>query len=425
VQRSVRYRILFALLGALALSGNATMARASLSGEWHFDVLTSPNGPGQREVLFLQEGERVIGFIDSNSASGRFVGRVEDAHLEFTAVLEFGGQPMAAEYKAEIDGDRMTGTIEYGLYGHATFVGFRGRRAAEAAGPNAEFIGSARDAELAVAAAGAFFGIVDDGVLLPEMIAVAGGRFRMGNDGPAVNPDYGADFSFVHPVEVSAFRMSRFPVTNAQYLAFCAAMNREPPPPPKGWGDYLFLYPNHPVVNVSSPDAEVYANWLSTLGDGAYRLPTEAEWEYAARAGRDGHNFVFGNDWKIDGANISIWRIGSIPDRDGWKAWWDSEGQRLSQSEPMTTRVGSFPPNAWGFYDMAGNVWEWMHDWYRADYYRVSPVKDPMGPTAGDEKVLRGCSWYNKPDVCFIATRDRYAPDRRLYYNGFRVVASP
>ncbi len=95
----------------------------------------------------------------------------------------------------------------------------------------------------------------------------------------------------------------------------------------------------------------------------------------------------------------------------------------MSKSQPMTTRVGSFPPNGWGFYDMTGNVWEWMHDWYQADYYTVSPEKDPMGPPSGDEKALRGCSWYNKPDVCFIATRDRYGPNSQLYYNGFRVVA--
>ena len=90
----------------------------------------------------------------------------------------------------------------------------------------------------------------------------------------------------------------------------------------------------------------------------------------------------------------------------------------------MTTRVGSFKPNAWGFYDMAGNVWEWMNDWYESGFYARSPAKDPSGPASGHEKVLRGCSWYNKPEVCFIATRDRYGPDLRLYYNGFRVVAA-
>ena len=139
--------------------------------------------------------------------------------------------------------------------------------------------------------------------------------------------------------------------------------------------------------------------------------------------GTEGRNFVFGDTWQIDGANISLWRIGKVVDRDGWKEWWDRDGDRLSKSQPMTTRVGSFPPNAWGLYDMAGNVWQWTQDWYQADYYAVSPAKDPMGPVTGDEKVLRGCSWYNQPDVCFVATRDRYSPEQRLYYNGFRVVA--
>lgn len=410
----------FTLAGAIAAADDDF----SLSGEWYFDVLTSPNGPGKREVLFLQEDQRVIGFIDSDSASGRFVGRFDGKKLEFTAVLEFGGQPMAADYAAEVDGDRMSGTIEYGLYGKATFVGFRGRRPAAPAPADAELIGSAKTAGLDVVSVDDFFGVDNNGLLVPEMLPVTGGRFRMGNDGPAVNPDYGKDFANVHWIEVSDFRMSRFLVTNAQYLAFCAAVDREPPVPPRGWGDYLHRYPNHPVINVNAADAEAYANWLSTVSGGTFRLPTEAEWEYAARAGVDGDNYISGADWDIEGANISVWRIGRIPDRDGWKAWWNSEGERLSASEPMTTQVGRFPPNRWGFYDMAGNVWEWMHDWYQADYYAVSPPRDPMGPPAGDEKVLRGCSWYNKPDVCFIATRDRYAPDVRLYYNGFRVVST-
>jgi formylglycine-generating enzyme required for sulfatase activity len=412
------------LVFTLASAVTATAEDNSLSGEWYFDVLTSPNGPGKREVLFLQEDERVIGFIDSDSASGRFVGRFDGRHLEFTAVLEFGGQPMAAVYAADVDGDQMSGTIEYGLYGTATFVGFRGRRPGAPAPPDAELIGSARHAGLEVASSGDFFGVDDNGLLVPEMLDVKGGRFQMGNNGPAVNPDYGKDFALVHPVEVSDFRMSRFLVTNAQYLAFCTATDREPPAPPRGWGDYLHRYPNHPVVNVNAADAEAYTDWLSTVSGRNFRLPTEAEWEYAARAGIDGEDYIFGANWDIDGANISVWRIGRIPDRAGWKAWWDREGERLAGSEPMTTRVGLFPPNGWGFYDMTGNVWEWMYDWYQADYYTESPVRDPMGPAAGDEKVLRGCSWYNKPDVCFIATRDRYAPDVRLYYNGFRVVST-
>jgi formylglycine-generating enzyme required for sulfatase activity len=246
----------------------------------------------------------------------------------------------------------------------------------------------------------------------------------MGNDGPAVEPEFGEDYAHVHDVEISAFRMSRFLVTNAQYLAYTNARRLEPPLPPRGWDDYLARYPNHPVVNVNYEDAAAYARWLAELTGERYRLPTEAEWEYAARGGVDGQNYVFGDDWQVDAANTATWRIGRLVTREEWKDWWDREGDRLSKSQPMTTRVGTFPRNAFGLYDMAGNVWQWTADWYQADYYRVSPAKDPQGPAGGSEKALRGCSWYNQPDVCLIATRDRYAPDRRLYYVGFRVAAA-
>ena len=232
--------------------------------------------------------------------------------LEFTAVLEFGGQPMAAVYTATVDGDTMQGEIEYGLYGKATFVGYRGRRPAESAA-DAALIGSARDAGLAVAAAGDNFGVLHDDRLIPEMLPVRGGRFRMGSDSPDVNPDYGEDFAHVHTVEVSDYSLSRFEVTNAQFLAFAEATGYEVPLPPKGWDGYLQQYPNHPVTNVSFADAEAYTTWLSELTGETYRLPTEAQWEFAARAGIDGRNFVFGNDWQIDAANISIWRIGAHP----------------------------------------------------------------------------------------------------------------
>jgi len=416
-----------AALVVAALTALPGFARAAtdLSGEWYFDV-TSANGPGRRDVLFRQEDQRVIGFIESDSASGRFVGRVDGNSLEFTAVLEFGGEPMAAVYRATIDGNTMSGTIDFGLYGRATFTGRRGRRPEASQPADAAGIeGSAQAAGIGAASDGDFFGVIHDGRLLPEMLAIPAGRFRMGNDSPAVKPEFGADFAHVHTVGISAFRMSRFLVTNAQYLAFSTATKRDAPLPPKGWTGYAARYPNHPVVNVNYDDAVAYTQWLSVVTGAPFRLPTEAEWEYAARSGTEGRNFVFGDEWQVRAANTATWHIGKLVDRDGWKAWWDSSGDRLSKSQPMTTRVGSFAPTPWGLYDMAGNVWQWTADWYQSDYYRVSPAENPTGPATGDEKVLRGCSWYNQPDVCFIATRDRYAPDRRLYYNGFRVVAGP
>jgi len=419
-----------AIAASPAMAGSAeapVRGGVDLSGEWYFDVLSSPNGPGQRTALFKQEGERVIGFIDSNAASGRFVGHFDGRQLEFTAVLEFGGQPMAAEYRAMVDGDTMTGQIDYGLYGQATFVAHRGRRpdAKSPGEPGAGIVGSATTAGLDAARAGDAFGRLVNGQLVPEMLPVPAGTFLMGDDDPSINPDYNADFRQVHEVRISAFRMSRFPVTNAQFLAFANATGAELPLPPRGWGDYWHRYPNNPAVNVSWQDAAAYARWLADITGEGFRLPTEAEWEYAARAGTRDRRYPWGNRWRVDAANTATWWIGREVTRDEWKAWWDGTGQRLAGSQPMTTRVGRFPPNAWGFHDLIGNVWEWTADWYQADYYAVSPASDPAGPADGEEKVLRGCSWYNQPEVCYLATRDRYAPGLRLYYNGFRVVASP
>ncbi len=153
--------------------------------------------------------------------------------------------------------------------------------------------------------------------------------------------------------------LTRSPIETSP-TTFCDATGREPSIAPKGWDNYLTSYPNHPVVNVSFHDAAAYTDWLTNVRGSRHRLPTEAEWEYPARAGADGQDYVFGDRWQIDGANISVWRIGEILDRDGWKRWWDREGNELSKSQPMRTRVGSFASNRWGFYDLAGNVWEWI-----------------------------------------------------------------
>ncbi|MEZ5565172.1 MAG: formylglycine-generating enzyme family protein [Gammaproteobacteria bacterium] len=412
-------RTLACTLVTFVLTSGVGAWAGDLSGDWYFDVV-SPNGPGHRDVLFRQEDSRVIGFIESDSASGRFVGSISGANLQFTAVLEFGGQPMAAVYRATVDGDRMTGTIDFGSYGQATFKGYRGRRLQTSVPLTIE--GSARHADLAVASSGDNFGVMQADVLVPEMADIPAGIFRMGNNSPAVKPEYGADFAHVHEVRLSQFRISRFPITNAQFLAFSVATKREAVLPPRGWDSYAARYPTHPVVNVNFDDAKAYTGWLSGVTGRKVDLPTEAQWEYAARAGVDGRNFVFGDQWQVRGANTATWHIGKLVDRDGWKAWWDTDGKRLSRSQVMTTRVGSFAPNAWGLYDMTGNVWEWTRDWYQANYYDVSPRDNPLGPRSGTEKVLRGCSWYNQPDVCFLATRDRYTPEQRLYYNGFRIV---
>jgi len=161
---------------------------------------------------------------------------------------------------------------------------------------------------------------------------------------------------------------------------------------------------NHPVDSVSYRDAEEFCRRLSELPEEQvagrrYRLPTEAEWEYACRAGSK-TAFSFGND----AANL------------GSYAWYDAN------SGEMTHAVGSKRPNAFGLYDMHGNVWEWCSDWYDKEYYASSPATDPSGPDSGSFRVLRGGSWNNEPDCVRCASRPYFAPVYRISEFGIRLV---
>jgi len=181
----------------------------------------------------------------------------------------------------------------------------------------------------------------------------------------------------------------------------------------------------HPVVCVSWHDAVAFCNWLSgqdglvpcysvngeevacDFAAGGYRLPTEAEWEYACRAGT-ASTFNTGANITTDQANYN----GNVPYADGAKG----------QYRAATTPVGTFPPNDWGLLDMHGNVWEWCWDWYGGDYYANSPASDPAGPASGALRVLRGGSWVNGAELCRSAGRVGYLPGFRDGNNGFRVV---
>jgi formylglycine-generating enzyme required for sulfatase activity len=174
--------------------------------------------------------------------------------------------------------------------------------------------------------------------------------------------------------------------------------------------------PELPVENVSYSEAVEFCKKLSELpaekeAGRRYRLPTEAEWEYACRAGVRRTPFHCGDQLSPEKAN-SAW-ASSLRKRDYAK------GKRsdLPTAEP----VGSYPPNAWGLYDMHGNVWEWCSDWYAADYYKNSPKQDPAGPKDGEQRVARGGSWASRPYDCRSANRLAVAPDVRLGM-GLRVV---
>jgi len=212
-----------------------------------------------------------------------------------------------------------------------------------------------------------------------EWVEIPGGMFGMGS--PANEPGH-MDNERKHMVTLSAFKMSKYAVTFEQYDAFCDEMGFQKP------GDWGWGRDKRPVIKVSWEDANNFALWMGC------RLPTEAEWEYACRAGTT-TAFNTGNSLSKSQANFK----GS-----------------------NTTPVGSYPPNAWGLYDMHGNVWEWCNDWYDENY-PTSAQTNPKGPDNGSEHVGRGGGWY-LPDAQYCRSANRLDRDPDFCDNsfGFRLV---
>jgi len=255
----------------------------------------------------------------------------------------------------------------------------------------------------------------------PQLARIPAGDFLMG----AADGD--GDERPVHRVYLSEFFIGRFPVTNDEYARFVRAAGYPAPSvrglpliaaggrdsifkefaapyawpdgePPKGHG-------NHPVVLVRYDDALAYCAWLSaTLGRTA-RLPTEAEWEKAARGGVDGARYPWGDD-------IDQSRGNYLADPD-------------SKRQHGTRPTGTYPPNAYGLCDVIGNVWEWVADWYGADYYGQGDAKNPQGPATGNLRIVRGASWVTD-DVAMMrsAYRHKVPPDTYAYSIGFRIVCA-
>ena len=221
-----------------------------------------------------------------------------------------------------------------------------------------------------------------------DFVEIPAGEFLMGSE---KGPREWEDERPVHRVSVSAFRMGRYPVTNADYARFMAA--HPGTWKPQFWHDRRFNDPRQPVVGVDWMEAITYCRWLGG------RLPTEAEWERACRAGTT-TEYAFGNQLRHGMANF--------------------RGEAGT-----TTPVDRYPANPWGLHDMHGNVWEWCVDWYDPSYYGRSPAEDPTGhewklPTY--RRVIRGGAWHRPQVHCRSAARDRRFPDRRTPYLGFRVV---
>jgi formylglycine-generating enzyme required for sulfatase activity len=228
-----------------------------------------------------------------------------------------------------------------------------------------------------------------DAALVPTLVSIPGGEFVMGKDGSSRKDEGPA-----HRVVVAPFRAAVSPVTNAQYVAYVAAADLEPPP---------FIQeerhgaPELPAVGISWFEAVAYCEWLATQTGIPFRLPSEAEREFAALGGLSGADWP----WEGDAHPIADW----IDSRDG------PHGPREECA------------NGYGLRCMAENVHEWCSDWYDPAYYAVSPADNPRGPASGTRRASRGGSWRHREKVTRVNARSSIPPDFRYADYGFRPYA--
>ncbi len=269
-----------------------------------------------------------------------------------------------------------------------------------------------------------------------DMVAVKGGTYTMGCTSEQ-GSDCWDDEKPAHRVTVSDFYMGKYEVTNRQYCAFLNAKGNQI----EGGVEWINLggewddekcriyrsgssysvesgYDNHPVIYVSWYGARAYCQWLSAQTGKTYRLPTEAEWEYAARSGGKSYKYAWGNGTptKSNGGNIAD----ETAKRrySDWTIW-----SGYTDGYVYTAPVGQFGVNDLGLADMTGNVWEWCSDWYGS--YSSQAQTNPQGPSNGSNRVLRGGSWSSDARGCRVSRRYGSAPGNRGSDFGFRVVLSP
>lgn len=257
------------------------------------------------------------------------------------------------------------------------------------------------------------------------MTLIGGGTFRMGEAGqmPFEEP--------VHQVELRSFYIDQNEVTVAEFQRFVDATGYQTEAEKFGWSGVFdaasgrwmqvdgadWRHPegrnstaraDEPVCQVSWNDAAAYAQWAGK------RLPTEAEFEYAARGGLEGKRYAWGDELRPEGRPVANWWQGTFPVANTGE---DGFGGRAP--------VGSFPGNGYGLHDMTGNVWEWCSDWFGDDYYDRSPRIAPIGPASGEERVIRGGSFLCAENYCSnfrVAGRSHATPDTGLNNVGFRCV---
>jgi formylglycine-generating enzyme required for sulfatase activity len=220
-----------------------------------------------------------------------------------------------------------------------------------------------------------------------NMVRVEGGAFTMGCTEEQTRFCY-SDEVPPHKVTVRSFYINKYEVTQELWMA---VMGNNP--------SYFKNRPRCPVEKVSYTDAQKFIARLNKLTGKKYRLPTEAEWEYAARGGIKSKSYLYSGANKIDDV--------------GW-----CRGNCAEQTHP----VGEKLPNELGLYDMSGNVWEWTNDYYRHKYYETGEAKNPLGPADSGYKVLRGGSWWPDSTHCRVSNRDWFGPFVRLFNFGLRLV---
>jgi formylglycine-generating enzyme required for sulfatase activity len=210
-----------------------------------------------------------------------------------------------------------------------------------------------------------------------DLVLIPGGEFLMGQD------DGRDEERPAHPVTVAPFRLCRFQVTNAQFAEF---------------RKFAFQCATLPVTSVSWFDAVEFCEWLSRQWGLPVRLPTEAEWEFAARGGLEQKGFPWGDD--------------PPETRDSYATRW------RNGPEPVATSA----PNGYGLFDMCENVHEWCSDWFDAGYYAVSPRENPAGPASGTRRASRGGAWRHHIKIARCAARSSIPPEFRYADYGFRVA---
>jgi formylglycine-generating enzyme len=255
----------------------------------------------------------------------------------------------------------------------------------------------------------------------PQVARIPAGEFTMGAD------DGEEDERPAHRVYLDEFCIGVYPVTNDQYAAFVRDAKHRLPAvrqlprivtqdQEQGFRDLAAPYvwragdpPNdrgkHPVTLITVDDALAYCEWLARMTGLSVRLPTEAEWERAARGGVDGVRYPWGDE--LDPALANYLAEPGAKQHRGTRA------------------VGTYPPNSYNLFDVIGNVWEWVGDWYQPDIYTDRLRRNPTGPTNGFLRVLRGGAWVvHDPNMLRTAYRHKVPPDTYAYSIGFRIAYS-